>query len=471
MCDTLSELRQSLSRYAASFDAALLSAAQAASALESATAIERMAALIKAKVAARRGETRAWKGTGQRSAAHDLARSTGSSVGQAAEALATARRLESLPTLDAAARCGALSGAQTAAIADAASADPSAEARLVAKGRESSLAELRQECARTKAAACADLEARRQKVHEGRFCRDWTDADGAWHLHMRHSPEVGAQFMAALAPIRDRVFATARQQGRREPLAAYAADALVEVVCATAATGAQPEQAPARRATAKVIVRIDLASLLRGYPVEGETTEIAGFGPVAVSAIRDLIDTGDPFLAAVITAGQAVVEWRIWDGAPGPAPRQRSNGSTPPVPPKDAPPAHGSRTTIASTGPRPTSPCSTCSTDCAATTTTSRPARAGPSSTAAANGPSWRPRTLDILDIRPGSTTHQVRRESRASPAISSDPVDHRPGSGAVRRTTRSVPAPGNGWAALGAVPSGVGPGRPGGEDLQASAG
>lgn len=35
--------------------------------------------------------------------------------------------------------------------------------------------------------------------------------------------------------------------------------------------------------------------------------ELAGFGPVAASAIRDLIDTGDPFLAAVVTRGAQVV--------------------------------------------------------------------------------------------------------------------------------------------------------------------
>ncbi len=35
--------------------------------------------------------------------------------------------------------------------------------------------------------------------------------------------------------------------------------------------------------------------------------ELAGFGPVAVSAIRDLLDTADPFLAAVVTKGEQVV--------------------------------------------------------------------------------------------------------------------------------------------------------------------
>ena len=47
--------------------------------------------------------------------------------------------------------------------------------------------------------------------------------------------------------------------------------------------------------------------MLRGYPVGDEVCEIAGYGPVAVSAIRDLIDTEDPFLAAIITRGKDVI--------------------------------------------------------------------------------------------------------------------------------------------------------------------
>ena len=61
MCDTLLELRAGMSRWAAGFDAALLSAAQAALAVEAATAIERMAATAKATAAARVAQTRAWR--------------------------------------------------------------------------------------------------------------------------------------------------------------------------------------------------------------------------------------------------------------------------------------------------------------------------------------------------------------------------------------------------------------------------
>jgi hypothetical protein len=192
MCDVLPELRQSVSRYAAGFDAALLSGEQAQRALAEAAAIERMVGVVKAMAADRMAECRAWKGAGERSAASHLARSTGSSTSDAAQTLETGRRLKDLPVLDAAARAGELSGDQTAAIADAASADPSAEERLVKKAKESSLAELRAECAKTKANACPDLEARRKKIHADRFLRDWTDREGAWHLRMMNRAPRGA---------------------------------------------------------------------------------------------------------------------------------------------------------------------------------------------------------------------------------------------------------------------------------------
>ncbi len=169
------------------------------------------------------------------------------------------------------------------------------------KAARSSLAELREDCARTTAAAHPDAEARRKAIRAGRFLRTYTDADGAWNLRIRDNPDVGVQVMAAVDAVRDRLFKEARVRGEREPSEAYAADALVEL--AKAGTGST-RPAGAR---AKVIVRIDFDSLLRGYAAPGEVCEIGGFGPVAVSAVRDLMDTADPFLAAVVTRGEAVV--------------------------------------------------------------------------------------------------------------------------------------------------------------------
>ena len=299
MCERLGQVRDAIGRYASSFDASLLSVEQAGQAVVEAAAIEKMAATLKGLAAARCAAGEAWKEAGDRSAAHELARTTGTSVSQASEAIETARRLDDLPALSAAARAGHLSGAQVAAVADAASVDPSAEDRLVEKARSASLAELREECARTKAAARPDAEARRRAIHQRRFLRSYTDAEGAWNLQMRDNPEVGAEVMAAIDAIRDGLFRAARAEGRHEPSEAYAADALAEL----ARTG----RGGSRRSRAKILVRADLGALLRGHAVRGEVCEVAGFGPVAVSAVRDLLDTGDPFLAAVVTRGEAVV--------------------------------------------------------------------------------------------------------------------------------------------------------------------
>lgn len=303
MCDTLSALRDAFRRYAARFDASLLSAADAAAAVEAAGALERMAATVKGMAAVRVADAGLWREAGARTAAHHLARTTGTSVGQAADAIETARRLDRLPAVSAAARSGVLSAQQASAIADAAAADPSAASRLVEMATTASLAELREECGRTKAAADPDPEARRKSVHDGRYLRSYTGSDGVWNLRMRDNPEVGAQIMAAIEPIRDRLFRDAYRQGRREPSEAYAADALAELCRG----GTSADARPRRPTAAKVIARVDLAALLRGRPVEGEVCELAGFGPVAVSAIRDLLDTGDPFLAPVATKGEQVV--------------------------------------------------------------------------------------------------------------------------------------------------------------------
>ncbi|MGH9185390.1 MAG: hypothetical protein ACRD0U_06205, partial [Acidimicrobiales bacterium] len=54
---------------------------------------------------------------------------------------------------------------------------------------------------------------------------------------------------------------------------------------------------------AKIIVRIDWDAFIRGWPTDGEVSEIAGLGPVPVSLVRAMAQSGDAFLAAVVTHG------------------------------------------------------------------------------------------------------------------------------------------------------------------------
>lgn len=299
----LAELRRSMQAYATRFDADLISAQDAARAVEDAAAIKNMAATVEALAAARVAETELWKNEGDRSPAHRLARTTGTSVGAAREALESARRLRELPGTEAAARRGELSAQQVAVIADAASADPDAEARLLERSRATGYGELRDECARAKANAC-DIEARRRRIHDQRYLRVFTDTEGAANLHMRDNPEVVAGIMASLEPIRDDLFDAARKIDRREPIEAYAADALVQL--ARRADGTSSAEGKRSR-RAKMLFRIDLLGLLRDHPAGDDVCELAGFGPIAPSAIRDLLDTEDPFLATIVTKGKDVV--------------------------------------------------------------------------------------------------------------------------------------------------------------------
>jgi hypothetical protein len=297
MFERVSQLRDAMQHFATGLDAALIEPADAARVVQHAAAIEKMAAAVKVMAAARVAETSLWRNKGDRSPAHQLARATGSSVAAAADALEAAQKFDSQPAVAAAARRGDLSMAQAALITDAVAADPDAEQLLVDAAGRVSVGELRDECARIKAAAEPDPEGKRRAIHNERSLRTYTDRGGAFNLHMRDNPEVGAEIMAALGPIRDRLFNEARKEGRRESMEAYGADALLELA----------RGAVVKTGRTKLIARFDLSALLRGYPVTGETCEIVGFGPVAVSAIRDLIDSGDPFLTAVATDGKQVL--------------------------------------------------------------------------------------------------------------------------------------------------------------------
>jgi hypothetical protein len=56
-----------------------------------------------------------------------------------------------------------------------------------------------------------------------------------------------------------------------------------------------------------MLFRVDLEAFVRGYPVEGEVVELAGYGPVPVSVVRDMIESANPFLVAIATKGKDVV--------------------------------------------------------------------------------------------------------------------------------------------------------------------
>lgn len=115
--------------------------------------IERLGQAIKTLAAARVIEAGAWDKGGARSPEDWLATTTGTSIGDAADTITTGRQLNDLAATKDALCHGRLSRRQAKAVADAASADPSAEGRLLDRAAHGSLGELQNDARRTKAAA------------------------------------------------------------------------------------------------------------------------------------------------------------------------------------------------------------------------------------------------------------------------------------------------------------------------------
>jgi hypothetical protein len=202
-------------------------------------------------------------------------------------------------------REGRLSSPQAVAVTDAAAAAPDQQANLLeAAGRES-LTGLREHCARVKAAALGDAEARHAAVHKARCLRKRSCADGASELHYRSTPEEVAEIWSVAQAFADRAFKTARASGVHDPAETYLADGLLAMARQASSNGNDPTMA--QPVPKDVVVRIDWTALLRGCTGNGEVCEIAGVGPVPVSVVEAMINSGDAFLHAVVTKGRDVV--------------------------------------------------------------------------------------------------------------------------------------------------------------------
>ncbi len=269
-----------------------LQAQRAVELFNDAARAERLCAAIKSRLARRVEETKVWRESGHRSAAHWVAEATGATVGAAARTLETARALEQLPETDAAFRAGQLSDVQAAEITSTAVADPSAEAELLEAAGTTGVKGLRDRCREVRAGAEGDDQAWARRLHMNRRAHEWTDPDGAYRIEARLAPDAGARFSSAWKAHTDRIFGDARRAGRREPHAAYAADALVALA----------SEGPCK--PVEVRVTVDSAALSRGHAKRGERCEIERVGPVPVSTARAMLD--DASVAVLVRDGDDI---------------------------------------------------------------------------------------------------------------------------------------------------------------------
>ena len=261
--------------------------------------VERLGAAGKALATRQVVATGAWKHDGaHRDAASWLSGTTGTTVGAARATIETAERLRELPATEAALRSGALSVVQADAIADAASADPTAEGDLLARAQYDGVRGLRNECARVKAAACTDAHARYDRVHAARSLRSWTDADGAGRIDIRGPVDLTTRVLKRLVPFEKELFRQAGKEGRRESSDALAFDALIAWAASGSARG-RP------RPDAETVVRVDHAALVRGHTEPGEVCEVVGGGPIPVTVAQRILE--DSFVKAVLVDGTDVL--------------------------------------------------------------------------------------------------------------------------------------------------------------------
>ncbi len=253
---------------------------------------ERVCAAAKALLARRVEETKVWREGGYRSAAHWVAEATGETVGAACRTLETARALDALPETAAAFRAGSLSETQAAEITSAAGADPRAESALLETASTTSVKRLKDHCRQVRAGAEEDDKAWARRLHVERRAHAWTDPDGAYRLEARLAPDAGARFGSAWEGHIDRTFKDAGRAGRREPRAAYAADALVALA----------SEGPCKPVEIKVTV--DSSALARGHTEPGERCEIERVGPVPVTTARALLD--DAMVSVVVHDGHDI---------------------------------------------------------------------------------------------------------------------------------------------------------------------
>ena len=174
----------------------------------------------------------AWKNEGHRSAASWVAKETGTGLGDAIATLETAERLRSLPRTTEALKCGTLSAPQVREIAAAAAGRPSAEDELLEAATTCTLKGLKDLSRRVRAVAgSAQAEnARYEAVRRSRFFRHWSDPDGAFRGEFKLTPDAGARMLSSLEVRANELFDQARKAENRESPAAYAADALVDLV-------------------------------------------------------------------------------------------------------------------------------------------------------------------------------------------------------------------------------------------------
>lgn len=303
-------------------DVSVCTGEQAGRLVETLAVLEKVVVAARLRAAARMQECGAYRRDGFRSAAEFLAARTGTARQAAAAALDAAREISRHPEVAGAFGRGDLSEAQAIHVAPAVAADPTAAADLLSVAGRGSLRQLKDKARAVRLATLHrdDLYRRQRRLREHRH---WIDGDGMVAGRYRLPPDTGAIFAARIDAEVDRRYRAATKD-TREPAAAYAADALTDLVIDAGTDpdtgdlpngdspggGRRPRGKGRRRARPRVdaIVVVDLGPVRRGHTHEGERCHIVGVGPIPVAVARQMM--ADAFLKAAVIDGTEILKIR-----------------------------------------------------------------------------------------------------------------------------------------------------------------
>ena len=302
MFDRLNQLTTELQTFISSLEVDCVDPAGARLLVEIAERVRSAGDSLRTVAVGQVERTNAWKGEGAKSISEWLSTETDCAHYEAQSVVVLANQLQHLPVATAALLSGDLSGTQAVEVARGAIVAPNTETQLLNLAKHVTVRDLRDATSRVVAAATDEAERHRQ-VHKSRFLKSWTDLDGSFNLKAPMTVANGALVMAALKPIQDELFKSARKSGAHERPEAYGADALM-ALCEKANHAAPAARASANKATrpnAVMHIRVDIDALKRGRTEHGEICEIAGVGPIPVATATEYL--GEAFLKLLVVDG------------------------------------------------------------------------------------------------------------------------------------------------------------------------
>jgi hypothetical protein len=292
--------------------------------------------------AQRAAELEAYTLSGHRNAADWLAQQAGVTFAKAKETLDLKERLEASRPFQESFVRGELSPTQATTIGQGIGAAPESAADLLKVARSGSHQELCQAVIKVKQSARSrdDERMRSARAFDRRALRFTQLPEGGVRVQVYLTDEAWARCLPRLDQRADVLFRRGRSAKVHATRDQYRADALVDLLAgapeeadsdsesesesesdtepvSVSVSGSEPGTGSGpgtkssdatrrmpRETSATVIVRVDAASLRRGWVVPGEMCEIAGIGPVSVDTARELL--GEWYVRLLVVDGADV---------------------------------------------------------------------------------------------------------------------------------------------------------------------